>query len=317
MRMRRKKRRKPEAASGDRGERPDLLEERLQLERKADADLERTSYLRVVYFVLAAIVVAAAAAAVIFPEQPVIDRFGANLATEALGILLTVVFVQRFLEYQDRARRLRASVGALRKGSRALDRFVTTWISVLKGVHRPSRPAPATLSGLFADHVTEDLRYCNPFAERPLEDGEPERWIDWAVHHFAGAQRSLGEIIVTYGASLDPGYVEVLDEIVDDPFLQVLGELSALPPDARAWRIRLNTARALREAHFERLLRTIRLHNRLATEAAAVRTRSGAPRSVSLGVGLALDADLRVQSRIDESWRLPPEPGALRAEGPG
>jgi hypothetical protein len=315
--MRRTRRREGGAEKRAETQRPDLIEERLQPDTVAEGDAVSASYLRVVYIVLAVIVVLATAVTVLFPRVPIVDRFGANLATETLGILLTVVFVHRFLDLQDRARRLRASVGALRKGSRALDRMVTTWVALLKGVHRPNRQAPATLNGLFADHVTEDLRYCNPFSERPLDDGGAEPWIAWAAHNFAAAQRSLGEIIVTYGASLDPGYVEVLDEIVDDPFLQVMGELSALPPDARAWRIRLNTARALREAHFERLLRTIRLHNRLASEAAAVRTRSGAPRSSALGVGLALDADLRVQSRVDDAWRQPPEAGALRVEGPG
>jgi hypothetical protein len=296
---------------------PDLVAERLQLEHQTDAEIEHAPYLRVVYIVLGAIVIAAAALAVLFPEIPIVDRFGANLATEALGILLTVVFVQRFLEYQDRARRMRASVGALRKASGALDRFITTWAAALKGVHRPMRAPPVTLAGLFADHMTEDLRYCNPFAEREAADGPSERWIDWAVHRFLAAQRSLGTIIVSYGASLDPAYVEVLDEIVDDPFLEVLAELAELPPDARAWRIRLNTARALREAHFERLLRTIRLHNRLAVEAAAVRTRSGAPRSSALGVGLSLDADLRVDTDIEALWAAPPEAGALRVSGPG
>jgi hypothetical protein len=317
--MRRTRRREGGAEkSAESSPRPDLIEERLQPDTAAEGDAVSASYLRVVYLVLATIVVLATAVTIVLPDVPIVDRFGANLATETLGILLTVVFVHRFLDLQDRARRLRASVGALRKGRRALDRIVTTWAALLKGVHRPNRPPPATLNGLFADHVTEDLRYCNPFAERPAEgeDGS-ESWVAWAAHNFASAQRSLGEIIVTYGASLDPGYVEVLDEIVDDPFLLVIGELAALPPDARAWRVRLNTARALREAHFERLLRTIRLHNRLATEAATVRTRSGAPRSSALGVGLALDADLRVRSDVDEWWRLPPESGALRVEGPG
>src|SRR5262245_55906171 len=49
-----------------------------------------------------------------------IDRFGPNLASESVGILLTVVFVRRFLEQHERSRRLRASVGALRKARRSL-----------------------------------------------------------------------------------------------------------------------------------------------------------------------------------------------------
>jgi len=311
--MRGRKRRKPAPPKQD--SRPDLLEERLQPDRHGDADGERAPYLRAVYVVLAGIVVAAAAAAIVFPEIDLVDTFGANLATETLGILLTLVFVHRFLDQQDRARRMRASIGALRKGSRSLDRVVGTWVALLKGVERIDRAPPATLNGLFADHITESLRYCDPAVERPLPDGGTERWVVWAAEQFAAAQRNLNGIIVTYGASLDPAYVEALDELVDDAFFHVIAEVAALPPDRRDWRVRLNTARALRQTHFERLLRVVRLHNRLAAEAATLRTRSTAPRSSALGVGLSLDADLRVQTRVQPWWRNAPDVGELRREG--
>jgi hypothetical protein len=74
----------------------------------------------VLYVILGTLVVVAAAISQLAPDQEVVQRFGPNIATETLGILLTLMFVQRFLERQDRVRRLRSSLGALRRGSRTI-----------------------------------------------------------------------------------------------------------------------------------------------------------------------------------------------------
>ncbi|HSL71884.1 MAG TPA: hypothetical protein VK864_16670, partial [Longimicrobiales bacterium] len=83
--------------------------------RSAEPVRERDPLTRV-YVLLGLLIVLA----IVISDWPVVERFGPNLATEMLGILLTVVFVRRFLEQHERSRRLRASVGALRKARRAL-----------------------------------------------------------------------------------------------------------------------------------------------------------------------------------------------------
>jgi hypothetical protein len=259
---------------------------------------------RGLYVVLGTIVVAAVVATIVFPSVRWIDRFGAELATEALGILLTLVFVQRFLERQERARRLRGSIGALRKGSRALHDIAWTWADLIRASLRrtPATP-PVTLTDLFAVHLTEDLSYWDPRAERLDGDGSTEQAGRWASRRFGAAQEALNEIIVTYGGSLDPAYVEAIDELVDDPFLILVRELAAdVPLDPRDWRLRLNAARAYREAHFNRLLQTITIHNDLATEAGQLRSRRTAPRTGSVGLKLDLDHDLKVRISVDSRW---------------
>ncbi|MCI0433342.1 MAG: hypothetical protein L0271_06815, partial [Gemmatimonadetes bacterium] len=60
------------------------------------------------------------------------------------------------------------------------------------------------------------------------------------------------------------------------------------------------------------------LHNRIAADAATVRTRRRAPRSGSIGVTLALDADLRIDVRRDAGWwGQAPSPGALTQSAAG
>jgi hypothetical protein len=304
-RGRRRPARRPRRATSDR--------DGLPLESSSEWDTAGTARRRRVYLALTAIALTAAIASITLRSNPWVDRFGPNFATEVLGIILTLVFVHRFLEHQDRARRLRASIGALRRGSRALHRFIEAWGALIKGsLRRPAAGPPATLDELLAPYITENVVHMDPFALRPGSDQQSVTWVRWAIDEFRGAQHTLHEIIVTYGASLDPAYVEAVDDLIDDPFISLLTRLADAPADGRAWRIQLNTARALREAHFERLLQTLRLHNRIAAEAATVRTRGSAPRSGSLGVELARDHDLRVERRIEAAWwKRAPVPGTL------
>ena len=272
---------------------------------------------RNVYIAFAAIAVGTAVVTVLYPNVDVIDKFGPNLATEAIGILLTLVFVQRFLDRQERIRRMRGSIGALRKGGRALTHMASVWSALVKGGYRrvPQHP-PESVDSFFATHITENLGYIDPARMRNSEEGE-ERWIDWATRELLDAQRALHDIIIAYGSSLDATYVEAVDELVDDPFPRRLADIANTPTiDVRSWRVALNAGRALREAHFARLLTALELHNELAREAAGVRSRRSAPRTGSIGVELPLDWDLRARFVVDDGWwRTDPRPGTLCADG--
>jgi hypothetical protein len=265
-----------------------------------------------VYALLIVLIVGSVVVSLIWDDVPVIDRFGAGLATESLGILLTVVFVRRFLEQNERSRRLRASIGALRKARRALAELTDAWATLIKGA-LPARPD--TLPGL-RELCTPDqsdvLLSLDTTARTP---GEPsELWLAWTARRLRAAQSALDTIIGTYGGTLDPEYVEALDSIVDDPFTRLVEELADARIDTQKWRVSLNTARAVRFTHFDRLLQTIKLHNQLAAEAAVVRAKGIGPRSETLGVELSPDHDLRLETRLDESWwKRRPTPGSLRA----
>lgn len=286
-----------------------------EVEWHADRPLHR----RRVYLVLAALVLLTTIASVVLREVEWVDRFGPNLSTEVFGILITLVFVHRFLEQQDRARRLRGSIGALRKASRALTRMADGWGALVKGsLRRMPAERPSSLDTLFTPYVAESLVDLDPSAARRASDPDQDEpsWVEWAANEVVAAQQMLQSIIVTYGPSLDPAYVEAVDDLVDDPFVQRFARIVADQKNTRAWRVQLNTTRALREAHFDRLLHTIALHNRIAAEAATVRTRRQAPRSGSIGVTLALDYDLKVPTRRDAGWwAQAPAPGTLCTDG--
>jgi hypothetical protein len=279
-------------------------------------DYSGTRALRRLYIMLGLTIVVATAIVLAFPHIPVVDWFGANIATEAAAILVTLVFVHRFLQQQDRERRLRASIGALRRASRGVVRLTDVWLTLLKGtLPKATMERPRALPALFRPVVTEGLIALDPQARRRDDAGPDETWARWARDELDAALGVLHDIIVAYGASLDPAYVEAVDDLIDDAFVRTFTELVETKADARAWRVRLNAARTQREVHFARLARLLELHNELARQAGKVRAAWGAPRSGVLGFNLDPDADLRIDIRVDaDKWEAAPPAGSLRAE---
>jgi len=273
------------------------------------------AYLRTVYVVLGSIVVLAVLAQFLLGDIELVDSFAPNVATESMGILLVLIFVHRVLERQERAHRLRGSIGALRKASRALERLARPWCDLVKGsLQRTPEPLPADVAALLEPHYAEQIGHCDPAAERPAEEGHGEQWTRWVAREVTQAAELLNQIIIAYNASLDPAYVETIDELVDDPFVRYFSETAATPIDDREWRITMNANRALREAHFARLVAAMAQHNTLARDAAAVRTRRMAPRTGTIGMELPMDHDLRVNAELSKRWwSAGPAVGSLRA----
>lgn len=272
--------------------------------------------LRPTYWVLLALVLLAVIATVRLPEDSWIGRFAPNFATDTFGILLTLVFVQRFLDQQDRGRRLRASIGGLRKATRAIVRVNHMWRSVIKGtLPQPPEIPPGTLQALYAPHFTEHILAFDPLLPRDVDDPTGQTWLAWMVDELHTMQETLRTVIVAYGPSLDPVYVEAVDEVADDRFIATLADLAAAGTAAASWRVTLNRTRGLREEHFAKLLRLIETHNQLASEAAKLRSRRSMPRSGTIGIALSPDADIRVPDTLERRlWNAPPMPAALRAD---
>jgi hypothetical protein len=267
------------------------------------------------FVVLVLFFVGAVSADYFFGDIAWVQRFVPNFASEMIGIILTLALVQRLLQRQERARRLRGSIGAFRRAGRALSGLAGAWARLIKGAWAGSGAPPRELGGLFSPHVTEQIMYLDPAA--PLVTHDAVSCSRWLAAEVAAARKGLEDVLVGYSGLLDPAYAEALDELIDDPFLELVNEMAgSSEPDERAWRLGINLARGHRDEYFARLLATIELHNRLASEAAEVRSRRGVPRTGSLGMELPRDHDLKAWVVLDnEWWRASPHPGTLRADG--
>jgi hypothetical protein len=264
------------------------------------------------YWFLLGLFIVTLGVSLLFPRHEIVDRYLPNFASEVLGIIITVAFVQRLLQRQERGRRMRASIGAFRRGGRSLSRLLTVWADILKGCH-PAEDPPRQIERLLAPESTENLARLD--LSRPRgQDGGDGTWAEWLLAEMDAIMADLNRIIVAYGAVLDPAYTEAIDELNDDPFIHQLRALVSGDAGPHVWRQRMNVNRGHREDYFRHLLATTELHNRLAAEAAVVRSRDRAPRTGTLGMELPRDYDLKVVVRLDKSWRsAPPVAGELRA----
>jgi hypothetical protein len=264
-----------------------------------------------VYFALLLVVFGTVAATLVFDRSKQVQLFGPNLATELLGIIATLTFVQRLLVREERARKLRAAVGPLRKCHSAFSDFLAGWSMLLRGGFDPRRTElPRTFEELLTSDYTNDLAALDP--RSPTDDAGT--WLELGIRQLVGAQARLREVIGIYGATLDPAYLEAIDELADDSFVTFLEQLCRREPSAHQWRVALNQARGCREGHFVRLVHALTVHNGLSEEAARFRSRHLAPNTHSLTLQRRADYDLTVQLELGrEWWSAAPEIGALRA----
>jgi hypothetical protein len=261
------------------------------------------------YGILAGVALVTVTLYLLHPEHALINDFGPEVATNALAILVTLTFVQRLLDSQERRRRLRGSIGGLRRGARALCRLQEAWASTLKGslLSAPVERRDSTVD-LFLDGYVEELMSLDPAAER-APDGT--RALPWLVAELESARETLRTVTRQYAGGFDVEYLEALDELIDDPYLDLVSELGHREVTAQEWRVRINSARGARVRHFSQLKRVLELHNQIAQEAA--RVRGARPRTAELGLALAADEDLRVATELPaEWWTLSPRPGTLR-----
>jgi hypothetical protein len=267
--------------------------------------------LRGAYRLLGTLFIVALGAALLWPEHPLVDRFAPNAATEIFGIIITLVFVHRLLYRQERARRMRASIGAYRRANWTLTQLTRIWADIVKGCHRGDE-LPRTLPRLFATDVAEAIARLD--VQRSLDVNDPTTWAEKLRQELDGAMAQLNRIILSYGAVLDPAYTEAIDELIDHPFVKLVDDLAQKQVDARVWRVRIRNQRGHVEDFFNHLLLTVALHNRLAAEAASTRSRSRSPRSGTLGMELERDYDLRINTELNAAWRAAgPTAGSLCA----
>ncbi len=244
-----------------------------------------------------------------WPDSAFGNRFAPNLATEAMSVLVTIAVVRRLLDRQERAQRLRGSVGALRRSGRALAGLVDTWARLVKASRPFAEPVPGTCDDLLAPYRTEDLMFLDPSGQARGEDAP---FTEGAAERLAGCRGDLRDVIAVYSADLEPEYKEMLDAVTDDPFLDLVLELARRGVGQREWRVAVNSVRGHREAHFARLLGAVQLHNRFAAEAARYRSRTAAPHSDVTGIVRPLDHDTRVDLELPRRWwREAPGAGSL------
>jgi hypothetical protein len=182
---------------------------------------------RATYTALGSIVAVLALAHLLWGDQLAVVRdFAPELATEVLGILITLVFVQRIIDRRAQQDRARASRGGVRRSEDPLRDLSDLWTEIVRGCleGRPASP-PGTYLKLFGPEWSAAVDDCD--LTRVRYAWSDETWAESAARVISRARDQISGILDVYGVHLNAHFIEVLDEIRDDPFLahvETLGE---------------------------------------------------------------------------------------------
>ena len=258
--------------------------------------------MRATYATLGSIVAMLSLAHLLWGDQPGLVRdFAPELATEVLGILITLVFVQRIIERRSLEDRARASRGGVRRSEDPLRDLSDLWTEIVRGCleRRPARP-PQTYLELLGPEWSAVIDDCD--LTRVRYAWSEETWAESAARVIGRARDQISGILDVYGVHLNAHFIEVLDEIRDDPFLahvETLGEQlrvarDLFPDEIEAEDYAINRTSAVRSAFITTLSHGIRLYNETA-----------------LG-------DLPIRELPEGFWNpdRSPAPGTLRPGGP-
>jgi len=194
---------------------------------------------------------------------------GLNLGAGIVGILITLVFVERIVKAQQEEDRRRVARGALRKTGESLRGIVRAFSNLLKGsLDAMPSPPPKTISELFSDKLVESLNRCD------LGSVEPIGWAEYMNSVLDNSLRGISAAIDMYGAFLPAEYMELLDELHDHVYIKYVRSMfpyiaRARPRDAGN-EFPLDARHEDRKTFFRTLCRAVELHNQIAENAVEV-----------------------------------------------
>ncbi len=122
--------------------------------------------------------------------------------------------------------RARASRGGVRRAEDPLRDLSDLWTEIVRGCleRLPSHP-PHTYEELFSSEWSAGIDHCDLTHVRYA--WSDETWAESAARVIARSRDQISGILDLYGVHLNAHFIEVLDEIRDDPFLsyvETLGE---------------------------------------------------------------------------------------------
>ena len=225
--------------------------------------------MRAIYTTLAVIVALVVIAHLFWGQETGFIRdFAPGLATEVLGILLTLVFVHRILDRRAGEERARASRGGVRRAEDPLRDLSDLWTEIVRGCleRLPSHP-PRTYEELFSSEWSAGIDHCDLTHVRYA--WSDETWAESAARVIARARDQISGILDLYGVHLNTHFIEVLDEIRDDPFLshvETLGEQlrvgrELFPDEIEPEDYSISRTSAVRGKFLRTLVQAIRLYN--------------------------------------------------------
>jgi hypothetical protein len=192
-----------------------------------------------------------------------IDSLAPNLCAGFLGSLITVSLVDRAVANRDR------KIGriAAAEAKRPIQQWLHEFATMLK-VSQPTSPIPppATLSELFSLEQLSNLDWLD------IDSASPNPNVPWCQHVFMvipPIREKLTQILAKYSASLSVEFIEAVEDLCNDDFVQILldlNEMSAAQRQFGSLAPGLNGTAAVGAVFASKLLRLVAVFETVSNE---------------------------------------------------
>jgi hypothetical protein len=177
-------------------------------------------HLALTYLALGGFVVVGAVVVESSPGSAAVQRYGPNLVTDVLGILVTVVVVERLLAWQRERAAAPIRTVALRRVWHQLNRLTHMLLFSYKAAAPPGSPQPTSLDALLAAWQVEarHLDFRRPYGP----DGPPRSWLRYGAEVAAGFEEGIRDLTDRYLDVLGADFPAAAEDLIDHPVFQFL-----------------------------------------------------------------------------------------------
>ncbi len=163
--------------------------------------------------------------------------FALNLATEIIGILLTVGLIDAVLRRREERERQRYRSLALRQFWRPLNRQFDLLFNLYKAtVERKPEREISEVSNLFDEDYFEQVARLDAAADGPAVrsiGGTAVPWSEWIDEEAKRFKDALERVIDKYAMYLDVDTIDVAERLVDSSFITLAGHGAMMGAHAR------------------------------------------------------------------------------------
>jgi hypothetical protein len=157
-----------------------------------------------------------------------VKNFSMNLATEVIGIGLTIFLVDRVIEKQQEAELKRYRQVALQRLRTPLARHVDFLFQMFKAtVETKPQNDLVEVSDLFNKTFFANVAFLDFFKPAPISSalvGSPN-WATYLVMESKSLNDSLGQILDKYSVYVDVELIELIEEMLDKKFYRIVAVL--------------------------------------------------------------------------------------------
>lgn len=158
-----------------------------------------------------------------------IKNFALEMASEILGIFLVIFSVDRVIENEQIKERNKLESVAFLQLRRPLIRHFYLLFNMFKAsvTGKPDKDYQ-NVSNLFDDVFFEQLAFLDFSKPAPVIASLEANWSDYLARECAQFKEALNRTVEKYGLFLQPEIIDLIEEIINSPFIWLVFQLPAI-----------------------------------------------------------------------------------------